>query len=53
MLAPLLRFLICAAVIIVAGTFLSKYADAIAELTGLGRLLIGSVLLAGRVSAHK
>jgi len=50
MLAPLLQFLICAVVIIVAGTFLSKYADAIAELTGLGRLLIGSVLLAGATS---
>lgn len=50
MLAPLFQFLICAAVIIVAGTFLSKYADAIAELTGLGRLLVGSVLLAGATS---
>lgn len=50
MFAPLLQFLVCAAVIIVAGTFLSKYADAIAELTGLGRLLVGSVLLAGTTS---
>lgn len=50
MLAPLFQFLVCAAVIIVAGTFLSKFADAIAELTGLGRLLIGSVLLAGATS---
>ena len=50
MLFPLLQFAACAAVIIVAGTFLSKYADAIAELTGLGRLLIGSVLLAGATS---
>jgi cation:H+ antiporter len=49
-LFPLLQFIACAAVIIVAGTFLSKYADAIAELTGLGRLLIGSVLLAGATS---
>jgi cation:H+ antiporter len=47
---PLLQFGACAAVIIVAGTFLSKYADAIAELTGLGRLLVGSVLLAGATS---
>jgi cation:H+ antiporter len=37
-------------VIIIAGTFLSRYADAIAELTGLGRLLVGSVLLAGATS---
>jgi cation:H+ antiporter len=49
-LFPLLQFAACAAVIIVAGTFLSKYADSIAELTGLGRLLIGSVLLAGATS---
>jgi cation:H+ antiporter len=43
-LLPLLQFGVCAVVIIVAGTFLSKYADVIAELTGLGRLLIGCVL---------
>ncbi len=34
----------------VAGWRLSRYADAIAEATGLGRLLIGSVLLAGTTS---
>ncbi len=45
-----LEFVACAAVIVVAGTFLSKFADAIADLTGLGRLLIGSVLLAGATS---
>jgi cation:H+ antiporter len=50
MLTSLLQFVGCAAVIVVAGTFLSKYADAIADLTGLGRLLIGSVLLAGATS---
>lgn len=50
MVAPLVQFLACAAVIVIAGTFLSKYADAIAELTGLGRLLVGSVLLAGATS---
>jgi cation:H+ antiporter len=50
MLSTLLAFALCAAVIVVAGTFLSKYADAIAELTGLGRLVIGSVLLAGATS---
>lgn len=50
MLAPMLQFLICAVVIIIAGTFLSKFADAIAELTGMGRLLVGSVLLAGATS---
>jgi cation:H+ antiporter len=50
MTGPLLQFLVCAAVIVVAGSFLSKFADAIAELTGLGRLVIGSVLLAGATS---
>lgn len=50
MLAPLLQFLLCAAAIIVAGTYLTRYADAIAELTKLGRLLVGSVLLAGATS---
>ncbi len=33
-----------------AGSLLAKAADAIAEITGLGRLLIGSVLLAGATS---
>lgn len=46
----LVEFAISALVIIVAGTFLSRYADEIAERTGLGRLLIGSVLLAGATS---
>jgi cation:H+ antiporter len=50
MLAALVQFGVCAAVIIVAGTFLTRFADAIAELTKLGRLLIGSVLLAGATS---
>jgi len=50
MLAAATQFVICAAVVIAAGSFLTKYADAIAEATGLGRLLIGSVLLAGTTS---
>ncbi len=41
-----LKFAICLAVILVAGTRLSKYGDAIAEKTGLGRIWIGVVLLA-------
>ena len=49
-LTSLLQFLICAAVIVVAGTVLAKAADAIAELTGFGRLLVGSILLAGATS---
>ncbi|MDX2035322.1 MAG: hypothetical protein SFX72_01625 [Isosphaeraceae bacterium] len=50
MLIAVLQFLASAAVIVVAGTFLTKFADEIAELTGLGRLLVGSVLLAGATS---
>ncbi|MGQ0613765.1 MAG: sodium:calcium antiporter [Planctomycetaceae bacterium] len=50
-MAPaLLQFLGTAAVIVVAGTFLARCADALAERTGLGRLLVGSVLLAAATS---
>lgn len=50
MLSALIEFAVCAAVIIVAGSFLTKCADALADLTGLGRLLVGSILLAGATS---
>jgi cation:H+ antiporter len=50
MTTAVLQFLAAAAVIVVAGTFLTRYADAIAEITGFGRLLIGSILLAGATS---
>ena len=46
----LVQFAVAAIIIIIAGTFLSRYADEIAERTGLGRLLIGSILLAGATS---
>lgn len=49
-LKSLLEFAVCTAVIVVAGTILTKCADTIAELTKLGRLLVGSVLLAGATS---
>jgi cation:H+ antiporter len=42
----LVQFLVSAAVIAVAGSALTRYADAIADLTGLGRLLTGSMFLA-------
>ena len=45
-----LQFVFFAAVIVGAGSFLSRYADEIAEITGFGRLLIGSVLLASATS---
>jgi Ca2+/Na+ antiporter len=44
------QFVFFGAVIVTAGTFLSRYADEIAKLTGLGRLVIGSVLLASATS---
>jgi cation:H+ antiporter len=50
MTGAIMQFLITAGVIIVAGTYLSRFADEIAERTGFGRLLIGSILLAGATS---
>ena len=50
MLSSLLVFILGAAVIVVAGFFLTKFADAIADLTGWSRLLVGSILLAGATS---
>lgn len=46
----LLAFLASAAVVVVAGTWLTRYADVIAEATRLGRLWTGSILLAGATS---
>jgi len=50
MVSAILQFALAAAVVIVAGYFLTRAADRIADLTGLGRLLVGSVLLAGATS---
>lgn len=50
MLTVVLTFAASAAVIVYAGTKLSQYGDQIAEVTGLGRLWIGVVLLAGATS---
>ncbi|MBM4134323.1 MAG: sodium:calcium antiporter [Nitrospira sp.] len=47
---PWLMFVLSATLIVVAGTKLSQYGDRIAEHTGLGRLWIGVVLLAGATS---
>lgn len=44
------QFIGLAAVIFVAGAVLSFCADQIAEITGFGRLLVGSILLAGATS---
>jgi cation:H+ antiporter len=45
-----MQFAVLAMLIVVAGTILTRCADAIAEITGLGRLVVGSVLLAGATS---
>lgn len=45
-----LEFLTCVVVIIAASSALSKYADVIAEKTGLGRAWVGAILLAGVTS---
>lgn len=50
MTAAVAMFLFLAAIIVVAGSILTHCADAIAEITGWGRLLVGSVLLAGATS---
>ena len=50
MLVVSLEFLALAMVVALAGTYLARSADQIAEITRLGRLLIGSVLLAAATS---
>jgi len=44
------QFLLCAALIIVSGTKLSKYGDIIAEKTGMGKAWVGLILLASITS---
>jgi cation:H+ antiporter len=50
MISVVFQFVFFAALIVGAGSFLSRYADEIAEITGFGRMLIGSVLLASATS---
>jgi cation:H+ antiporter len=45
-----LQFAICAGIILISGTYLSKYGDIIAEKTGLGRTWIGVILMASVTS---
>ena len=45
-----LQFVVCAGLVVLVGSLLSRYADILAEKTGLGRSLIGGVLLAGATS---
>lgn len=44
------QFLVCAALVVLVGTILSRYADILAEKTGLGRSWVGAILLAGATS---
>lgn len=44
------EYLFYALFVVLAGVFLARSADTIAEITGLGRLFIGSILLAGATS---
>ncbi len=50
MTAALVQFLLAAAIIAAAGIWLARFADGIAESTGLGRLLTGSLFLAAATS---
>lgn len=50
MFLPWLFFVVSAGAIVFAGTKLSRYGDQIAELTGLGRLWVGVVLMAAATS---
>lgn len=46
----IIQFLIAGAVVVVVGNLLARFADAIADATKLGRLLVGSVFLAAATS---
>lgn len=48
--SAILQFLIAAAVVVIAGNALARFADTIAALTKLGRLLVGSIFLAAATS---
>lgn len=46
----ILQFILSAFVIVFAGVFLTKSADKIAEVTGIGKMFVGGLLLAGATS---
>ena len=50
MIPAITQFILAAAAIVFAGTFLTRAADTIAEQTGWGRLLVGGLFLAGATS---
>src|SRR5512139_1685620 len=45
-----IQFITCVIVVVAASSVLSRYADVIAEKTGLGRAWVGAILLAGVTS---
>jgi cation:H+ antiporter len=45
-----IQFVICVVIVVAASSVLSRYADVIAEKTGLGRAWVGAILLAGVTS---
>jgi cation:H+ antiporter len=45
-----LELVVCAALVVAVSTVLSRYGDALAEKTGLGRAWVGGILLAGATS---
>ena len=45
-----IQFIICVVIVVAASSVLSRYADVIAEKTGLGRAWVGAILLAGVTS---
>ena len=49
-MVPWLQFVVCTGIILVSGTYLSKYGDVIAEKTGLGRTWVGVALMASVTS---
>lgn len=50
MLIAIAVFVVTGAIVVVAGTALARYGDAISEATGIGRVWIGTVLLAAATS---
>jgi len=50
MTGTIVEFLLCGLAILLAGTLLTRCADRIAELSGLGRVFVGSVFLAAATS---
>ena len=50
MTASIIQFLISTGVIVAAGAALTQFADAISHKTKFGRMMVGSLLLAGATS---